>query len=422
MSTVLELGRNHKAGKVYNRSLILRLILKRGPVSRLTLSRLTRLSSAALTILTGELIEEGLLIEVGGEEENTGFAANGNKAGRKSMPLDLNPWTGRTLGVHITPRIVRIGMVNLKGEILDEERLGPADSNPSMTLNYIAEAAEALMRRNNLNRGDLLGMGVGAVGLVDSARGINVRALSLGWENVPLKDKLERALGLPVYVDNNVRGMAMAEFLFGSGRIQNFRNIAVVYIGAGIGCGLIVEGKLYRGSSDAAGEIGHTIVDAQGKLCYCGSRGCLETIVGETAMLQATQEAASCNPDGLLSKYINGAPTPPTIEQVIEASLDGDAAATGLIENAGKVLGIVIVNLVKVINPDLVILSGRVTRGTRLFVDKVEEAVKHSGAPPGPEVSVMTSSMGDNIGMVGAAALALHQFFYSPGQEMVARR
>jgi N-acetylglucosamine repressor len=411
MAKVLEFGRNHQTGKQFNRSLILGLILNRGPVSRLTLSRLTRLSPASLTILTGQLIDEGMLVEVGEEEEASG------RAGRKSMALDLNPAAGRTLGVHITPRVIRIGLVNLKGEILDQERSGPPGPDPSETLARIIEASRNLLSRNNLTPQTVIGMGVGAVGLVDSEQGINLAALSLGWENVPIKRELEQALGLPVYADNNVRGMVMAESLFGYGRTHNFYNIAVIYIGLGVGCGLLVEGKLYRGNGGAAGEIGHTIVDPHGKLCYCGARGCLETVASEAAMVKEALEAAERNPDGILAQKLASSGEAPLIEQVIQAAEANDPAAVGIICRAGEALGFMVINLMKVLSPDTVILSGRVTRETPLFVNKVIEVVKSSGATSGPQLAVMTSTLSDDIGMVGAAALALNKAVYSPGQE-----
>jgi len=410
MVTGLEVGRNHKAGKLYNRSLILRLILNRGPVSRLTLSRLTQLSPAALTILTGTLIAEGLLIELEGEED---VDSEPGRAGRRSTPLDLNPTAGRTLGVHITPRLVRVGLVSLKGGLLDQERLGPADRHPQITLKLITQAAQEIINRNGLTNQQVLGMGVGAVGLVDAKRGVNLRALSVGWQDVPLKAELEKTLGIAVYADNNVRGMALAESLFGHGRSRKFSNIAVVYVGAGVGCGIIAEGEIYRGSGWAAGEIGHTIVDPHGQTCYCGAQGCLETVASEAAMLEAARQEVRQNSSGLLAKLAQGDSSQTSIEHLLITAQDGDKAATGIIERAGEGMGIAVVNLVKALSPDTVIFAGRVTREAKGFVPKVEEVLRRSSAPPGPELTVLTSSLDDNIGLIGAAALALQEFLYS---------
>jgi predicted NBD/HSP70 family sugar kinase len=406
----LALGRNHRAGKLYNRALILRLILNRGAVSRLTLSRLTRLSPAAVTILTGELIEEGLLIEQGGVEEEASTDTGTNRVGRRSTPLNLNPQAGRTLGVHITPRMVRVGLVNLKGELLDQEALGPADhQNPAATLQRIENTTHSILARNHLTPHDTLGIGVGAVGLVDAQRGINLRALSLEWENVPLKAELERVLKIPVYADNNVRGMALAELLFGYGRINNFRNLAVVYVGAGIGCGLVLEGELYRGSGDAAGEIGHMLVDPQGRKCYCGASGCLETIAGEIGLRESALRETEKHPNGMLAKISNGEPE---IEHLLEAARLGDAEAKCIFEQAGEALGLAVLNLTKTLNPDAVILAGRIPLRWSPVVEKVRATLRISNAPPGPELNVVVTGLDDFIGVIGAAALALREFFY----------
>jgi predicted NBD/HSP70 family sugar kinase len=411
----IALGRNHKEGKLYNRALILRLILNRGPVSRLSLSRLTRLSPAALTILTGELIEEGLLVETEGDEENGAADGGTNRVGRKSTPLDFNPYAARTLGVNITPHLVRVGLLNLKGEILDQEMLGRADYGaPEKTLGRIAESSKNIMARNGLTSSGILGMGVGAVGLVEARRGINIRALSLGWANVSLKEALEHALSIPVNVDNNVRGMALAESLFGYGRTYQFQNIAVVYVGTGIGCGLVVESELYRGSHDAAGEIGHMVIDMHGEECYCGARGCLETLAGEQVMLRSAQREVQQNPAGGLAQLVDGNTARVDIEHLLQAANNGDPAASNIVERAGEALGLAVVNLVKTVSPDTVILAGRVPRNSTAFNKKISEALRRSSAPPGSEIKVVTTSLDDNIGLVGAAALALREFFYSP--------
>jgi glucokinase len=398
------LGRNHTDSKYFNRALILRLILNQGPVSRLTLARQTGLSPAALTVLTGALLEEGLLIEL--EDERDTFDAP--KVGRRSVPLDLNTYVGLALGIHITPRMVRVGLVDLKGQIVDQERLGAPGENPTQTLERIVSSAHDLMIRNDRQ---VMGVGVGAVGVVDREQGVNLRALSIHWQNVPIKAELEARLGLPVQIDNNVRGMTLAELLFGHGRTHNFKNIGLVYIGTGVGGGIVIDGELYWGSGAAAGEIGHMIIDRNGPICYCGAQGCVEQFAGEAAMLNAAQQAAQA--PGLLNELAQGDPSQVTIEFLMEAAQQGDTAALQIVKRAGQATGLAVANIYRVLNPDTVIVAGRITR-LPVFLEAVQAEAGRSGIAPGADLSVTSSSLGDNIGLVGAAALALREFLFTP--------
>lgn len=399
------LGRNHTDSKYFNRALILRLILSQGPTSRLLLARLTGLSPAALTVLTGALIEEGLLIELeDGREEDI------PKVGRRSVPLDLNTRTGLALGIHITPRMLRVGLVNLKGEIVDQERLGPPGENPAEALDLIVTSARRLITRNDLR---VIGVGVGAVGLVERERGINRRALSLHWQDVPIKAELETVLALPVQVDNNVRGMTLAELLFGHGRTHNFKNIGLVYIGTGVGGGIVIDGELYWGSGASAGEIGHMIIDANGPPCYCGAQGCVEQFAGEAALLIAAQQAAR-DPQSLLFEMAEGDPAQVTIEHLIEAARRNDSASIEILERAGRAIGMAVANIYRVLNPDTVIIAGRISRAPAFFMEAVRAEAGRSKIALGSELTVLSSSLGDNIGLVGAAALALREFLFTP--------
>lgn len=404
------LGRNHTDSKHFNQALILRLILSQGPLSRLNLARQTGLSPAALTVLTGALLEEGLLVEMVDEREES-IA----RVGRRSVPLDLNAGAGVALGVHITPRVVRVGLVNLKGEIVDQERFGPPSEDPYEAIELITTTARELMKRSKAR---IIGAGVGAVGLVEREQGVNLRALSLHWQNVPIKAKLEAALGLPVLVDNNVRGMALAELLFGFGRTHKYKNIAVIYIGTGVGGGIVIDDELYWGSGAAAGEIGHMIIDQNGPPCYCGAQGCVEQFAGEAAMLKAAQLAAN-DTRSLLHPPEGGDPTQLTIDNVITAAQEGDPAAFEIIRRAGRAIGIATANIFRVLSPDTVIIAGRISRAPDLFLSAVRAEAGRSGYAPDTEARITTSSLGDNIGLVGAAALSLREFLFTPRPALV---
>ncbi len=403
-------GRNHTDSKYYNQALLLRLILSQGPVSRLALARLSGLSPAALTVLVGALLEEGLLVEV---DNQKGFIP---RVGRRSVPLDLNTKSGFALGIHITPRVTRVGLVNLKGEIVDQMRGDPPGREPARTIAGLAQLSRDLMARN---AGPVVGVGVGAVGLVERDKGLNFRALSLGWQNVPIKALFENELGLPVLVDNNARAMTLGELLFGYGRSHNYRNIALIYIGTGVGGGIALDGQLYWGSGSAAGEIGHMIIDPLGPPCYCGARGCVEQFAGEAAMLREAQELG-LKPLETASNSANL-----TMEDLLEAAKQGDPGAVEIIRQAGRAIGIAVTNTYRVLNPDTIIIAGRIARAQGLFLEAVRKEAGKSGIAPESEMNILEASLGDNIGLIGAAALVLGEYLFTQrplaGVSLVAR-
>ncbi|HEX2911308.1 MAG TPA: ROK family protein [Chloroflexia bacterium] len=398
------LGRTHRAGKNYNRALLLRLILRQGPISRLALSRLTKLSPAALTILTGQLLEEGRLIEAG-EQENEEESV---RAGRRSTLLDLNADSAIAIGVHIAPRAIRVGLVDLKGQIRARTRLGPPSEDASKALDEIAVAARRLLAESGLPSELVIGVGVGAVGLVQHEQGINLSALSLHWRDIPIRAELEQRLNLPVQVDNNARTMALAEYLF-SRYEEQVSNLTLVYVGAGIGAGIVTEGRPYRGSAGAAGEIGHVMVVPDGLPCYCGARGCLETVASESGLVRHAEELALKGASPYLAQKTGGV----NLEALMEAVQAGDGAATALVYQAGLYLGMVVGALAKVLNPETLVLAGPLLDARLPLLEQVQSVMAASSGTPEGSTLLRRSSLGEDIGIVGGAALVLYERVFS---------
>lgn len=390
-------GRNHSAGKHYNRALLLRLVLQQGPISRLELSRLTRLSPAALTILTGQFLEEGRLLEVGERESDE----EASRAGRRSTLLDLDADSAFAIGVHIAPRAVRVGLVDLKGQIRAKTKLGPPSQDASVALDEIAEGVRQLLHENRLSPQQLLGVGVGTVGLVEHERGINLSALSLRWHNIPIRAELEKRLELPVLVDNNARTMALAEHLFGRGEPYRVANLALIYAGAGIGCGLIISGQPYRGSAGAAGEIGHIKVVPSGAPCYCGGQGCLETVASEASLLRQSQ-------------HLGGQPDKIDLATLAEALKAGDEVVVQLLARAGESLAMAVLAVAKVLNPETIVLAGPLMDERLKLFEKVHAVITASASTSGGTRLILRTSLGDEIGITGGAALVLYERVFSP--------
>jgi predicted NBD/HSP70 family sugar kinase len=219
-------------------------------------------------------------------------------------------------------------------------------------------------------------------------------------------------LKLPIFVDNNVRAMAFAEAMFGAGRGVN--TLAFVYSRVGVGAGFVMGGEVYRGSRAGAGEIGHTtMIPAGGAPCRCGNTGCLETLISEHEFVRQAQVLAARAPDAILAARLADESEPALIERVFAAARAGDRDTIAMLNERAYYLGTALANLVTLINPDMIILGGLFAAGADLLLTPIEEAMRRRAfAGLGNAVALRVTGFGRNVGVVGAAALALDQFFY----------
>ncbi|MBC8508458.1 MAG: ROK family protein [Anaerolineales bacterium] len=404
-------GRNLNRVKAHNLQAILMSLLHENQISRAGLAKRTSLSSATVTNLANELLAQGIITEI--KPQATEIERK-RAVGRPRRMLRLVPNARYALGVHIGVGLFRIALTNLHADIIDNrivefERATPA----AEVLEKIALEIEDLLLEMAIDRSRILGIGVGASGLVNHDQGINVIAPRLGWNNIYIQAELQARLGFPVRVDNNVRAMAIAEAFFGAGRGAGV--LAFVYGRIGVGAGFVVNGQVFRGSGAGAGEIGHTIVVPQGgQECRCGQNGCLETLVTEPVIIRRSVELAQQHPESLLAKYMeNESAAAPSIETVFAAARDGDELTLKMLDDQICYLGIALANLVNVLNPGMILLGGVFAQGddlVRPIASKVMRETAFSGL--GDDVIIEPTSFGWRAGVVGAAALALMDFFY----------
>lgn len=252
--------------------------------------------------------------------------------------------------------------------------------------------------------------GVAAIGLglpctIDRERGVAISAVNLDIVDVPVKQELMGRLGLPVSLDNDANVAVLAENLFGAAR--GARNVVLVTIGTGIGGGLILDGKVYRGRSGAAAELGHTVIEADGPPCQgnCPGRGCVETLASGTALAREGQIAAEKNPDSALGRLaasgrrISG-------KDVTEAAQAGDSAAIEVLRLIGHRLGTALVSFANIFEPDVIVVGGGVIAAGDLLLDPAREQIARHALPPMNRTPVVAAELGPRAGMIGAAALA----------------
>jgi glucokinase-like ROK family protein len=316
------------------------------------------------------------------------------------------------VGVHIGVGSVQVAVTDLRAHVLCHSSLAhPLDKAAKAVLAETTELINQAIADSGVPPEDIIGIGVGASGLVNPDTGINLLAPNLGWRNVLIRDQLVECLGQPVCVDNNVRAMALGEAMFGAA--QNVRVSAFVYGRIGVGAGFVVDGQLYRGSGAGAGEIGHTtIMPDNGKLCRCGNTGCLETLVSEPAIVSLAQELAKQERQGVLATHSEQAESA-TIEQVFAAARAGDGPTQAMLTERARYMGIALANLINILNPELILLGGIFSQGQDLLLPTVEETVRQCAfADLGERVRLQPTSFGRRAGVIGAAALALSSFLY----------
>jgi glucokinase len=255
---------------------------------------------------------------------------------------------------------------------------------------------------------EILGVGVGAPGPLDTRRGIVLLTPNLGWVNLPLRQIIHDRLGIPAALDNDANCAVLGEWWVGAAR--GARIAIGITIGTGIGGGLILDGKLFHGASDVAGEIGHTTIDTEGRRCKCGNYGCLEAYAsGPNIALRAIEEIEA----GAVSRLptlVGGDLTRITAQTVYQAAADGDDLALEVVNDTAKFLGVGIGNLLNVFNPEVVVVCGGVTlAGDHLFVPLRREAARRAFKPAVAACRIVPGELAGTAGVYGAAKVFLDQ-------------
>lgn len=373
-----------------NRSAVLAHLGAQGPASRADLARALAVSPALMTQLTKDLLADGLLVEL--EQAPS-------QGGRPARMLGLATSAGRAIGVKVVADHVAFVEVGLDGAVL-RSASEPFDATAPTLLADLTALLERFIQGGGDARVRVLGVGVGVPGSVDRQGNGVVDSVQLGWNQVPVGATLQRALGLPVIVENNVNALAMAERLYGIGRQSD--NFLVVTIGTGVGAGIVVDGVVLRGASGGAGEIGHTPVLDGGPLCSCGNTGCLESIIGEAALVRTARERGVIGAEAGIA--------------ALRAAADaGEPAATRIFSEAGHLLGRTLAGVVQAFDPELVILLGEGIASWPHWAYGFEPAFRAALLPLRRGIGVVVETWQDESWAQGAASLVLATPFDSDG-------
>jgi glucokinase-like ROK family protein len=372
---------------------VLKLLRDEGPLSRVQLADRLGVSRTTMAAEVGRLTELELAAEVG---------PAASRGGRRSNLVDLSP-SVRFVGVAIGATGIRVAVTDGRLTVLTQ-RFEEVDvrSGPEHVLAVAIDLTRKVMAEQGIDRP--AGLGVGVPGPVDFHGGVPVSPpIMPGWDGYPVRDALSRELGCPVQLDNDVNVMALGEQHSGVAKSAN--DFLFVKIGTGIGCGIVVDGQLYRGVDGCAGDIGHIRVEDYGPTCACGNTGCLEAYFGGSALARDAMAAARSGRSDVLAALLEEQGTL-TAADVAMAVTRGDAYAVQMIRDGGQRLGGVLASLVSFFNPGLIVIGGRVARLGHSLLAEVRGVVYRRSLPLATgNLPVVLSELGDDAGVVGAARL-----------------
>ncbi len=316
---------------------------------------------------------------------------------------------GLVIGVDVGGTKIAAGLVDSEGRIHNPIRKPTNISSPEASIRSIASVVETVIFQSGVERKCIQGIGLGIPGLVDPELGIGIASVNLQWRDVPVKAQLEDLLDISCMIENDVRAAAMGEACYGAG--QGVKNLIYLSIGTGIACGIILEGKLYHGTNGMAGEIGHAMIDLKGPLCKCGGYGCFEAMAAGPAIAKTALSIIQSYPDNLLLGLCEKKIETLTPEMVFEAAGQGDVLAKETLDIIGARIAFVLQFLILAYDPQLVVLGGGVPLTGNLFFEPVLKRIHRRAAESWvlakalkPDLIQLTS-LGENIGILGAAAL-----------------
>jgi glucokinase-like ROK family protein len=381
--------------KEHNTNLVLKTIFDRASISRAEIARITSLTRTTVSDIVADLIGEGLVKEVG----------MGSSIGGKSpILLSLVPDSRYLIGLDLARNKFSGAIVNLRGEILfkvDQEVQGVDGEAALLSVYEMLDQLVATAYK------PLVGIGIGAPGLVNASDGVVVNAVNLDWKNLPLERLVQERYHLPVSVFNDSQAAAMGEYTFGEGHAPE-SSLVVINVRYGVGAGIIINGQLFHGDGGGAGEIGHIVVVQQGGLaCRCGNIGCLETVASTQAVVERARALVAGRTDTALPRTESRI----TLDRIEQAFDAGDGLARQVVLEAGHYMGMAISSLIGTLNIQKVILAGDMTSFGEPWLAEIRDTLSHNALGGlAQDTQVEIGRLGPNGIILGASAMILQNY------------
>jgi N-acetylglucosamine repressor len=400
---VLTNGGSQTRLRQQNINVVINNINQHAPITKKEIAVKTGLSFAKVNSITMELNSIGLITETGKAESN---------GGRPSAIYKINPKFGYVIGCELSHNKVSTIVVDLKGKIISKHSLTfnikeGKDALIAKILDNIKTALDSL----KFSKKKVIGIGIAVAGLVNPQNGMSTPFPHLvDWGDIAIRDIVEKEFALFCYVENVANSAALAELNFGIKKKVD--NILALNVGSGLGLGIILNGRLYKGVTGSAGEFGHITVDENGPLCKCGNVGCLETLASTSAVVNRAKEMLTKQVVSSLTTLTNGNPDCLDFKMICESALQGDKLAFSLLDEMGRNLGEGIVTLINLFNPRMIIVGGRICFAKDMILQPVMSVVqKRALEIPRKSTEIIFSTLGSDAGIIGAAVPVLEHFF-----------
>lgn len=383
-----------------NKIKIIKLLYTQGNNTANNIGQIIGISLPTVSLLLGDLLEEKLIMKQGRGE---------SQGGRKPDLYGLADESFYILAMDMDKFTTRVTVYNTRNEkVIPVQHLKITLNNEAQTIEKIYQFATGVIKDSKVPEEKIVAVGITMPGLVESVAGINHTYLKSG--KATLKEQLEKKFGKKVYIENDARAMTLAEYKFGTN--EDHKNVLGIFVDWGIGLGIIIDRKLYRGYSGLAGEFSHSpLFDSKGIHCSCGKRGCLETVASGTALLRLAKEAISINDETILAQL---AKDKEELEPswVIEAALAGDQQAISILSEVGQDLGRGIAILIQLFNPELIILGGSIAEAKNYILTPIQQALNiYSMAKLSEKTEISLSTLGKEVGLIGAIAVVNEHIF-----------
>ncbi len=368
-----------------------------GRAARADVTRALGISGGSVTTLTSDLIATGFLREVDSPPTLVGQSGRG----RPPVALEVVPEGRNVIGIKLADERHSAVLTDFAGNMLADATLPnpPIRKTLDQVLDEMAELMATLLANAGLSQSDVIAVGIGVPGLVDHQTGSIPWSPLLSDRDLPVKAAFEARFGLPVHVDNDSNVLTLAELWFGAGRAMS--DFAVVTIEQGVGMGMVLNNRLFRGTRGMGLELGHTKVQLDGALCRCGQRGCLEAYLADYALAREASTALGRNPRNMQSPQA-------MLETLFGEAKAGNHAALTIFRRAGRYLSVGLSNVIQLFDPELIILSGERMRYDYLYAEEVLAEMRGLTLPDGrAPCKVEIHAWGDLVWAQGATALAL---------------
>ncbi len=392
---------NNAKMKINNKKLVLDTIRYCEAVSRKDLAKKIGMTSAAITNIVGELIADNYLLECGEEESN---------GGRRAVLLTINPKACYIIGLELSAKQIHCVLTNFKAKILDERHVAiDASAGAEKIINAIANTINEIINNANIAKNQVKGIGLVTPGPCDFEQGIVINPPNLkGWENVPIKRIVEEKTGICVEFEKETAAAAMCEFMFGNSKNSKCLFLCGAYE-IGIGGSFLINGRIFHGFFNSAGEIGHMMVDINGAKCACGNYGCLEAMADGRALLNAVKRKLKAEPNLCEITGINDVESL-TLTEVLRRADNGEIAFMAEVSKCAMYIGIALSNIIVSFSPDTIVLAGDIPNNSNLFVQEVKRYIYNRKYPKNNNnINIYRSKYTVNIDALGGVAMVINK-------------